>query len=1406
MCPDMNLSSVEVEALPACLAVPLQALVREQHPIIQLWKICDTAELLLRMLVALQASELEGALSDATAKKVIPLIEKPTLFGWLEVAQALSAVPRVHLIPELPASLDTIITSWIKGSYHNDLSRSVLSLRNQLAHGANFSSSLATSLLPKHLNQTFQVFHQLDWLTGVHLSVLYDNTVRSLRGPDPECWKAVLVSSSTQQALQRFVGGIVLEYQNRATNLWPMQIFGIPGHTKKGHIHQSDAPSLMMYSKREKKRLELSALLSEIPSVSINGPALERLKTLFRLHDKAQLMGESEDSFDRELKEEADGLIDREEDSKCILALIKGTSERVLWVHGLPGRGKSALMAKVATQLRLEVSSSTQIAYRFRAGDPRGTRLAFLRYSIACLSGDNTGKTISQLEQHLQELLQKSQHRVVFLLDGLDEIERIDPGFGNIVFRLSSEDVLWVCAGRFEAPLQVIFRAERCHHVFGVDGLQPLSGAAINDWLKRDAPPAQRDRIIETEQDGETSSWVQKVIKRSEGLPAYLTLLLDDLRSGTVQVGSVIPNGLTAYFNNLLEQGGIDDAAAVLPVIMSALVLSVEALDTGSIKETLKLSGRLSEESKEKHIDIVSEAIHRAKSMLKLVPTRHGTEGYIPYHDALSTHLLNHVNLVDARAAARKGLVALAQSPEKLEDINAQKHSLNTGVRQLLALGETEKAIELLARFEYLMARLQLLGGQNVFSLMEDYLRIPEPALQQVSSFISLKAHQLARGDELDLFQLAMSAPKPSFIAKAAEQFRSRNLVQKPWLRSINNSPESDCLRTLEGHTNWVSDVIFAPGDKLISASQDNTIKIWEQQTGKCLMSIDAHAKGVCSIGLLSGDRLVSAGWDGYIKVWSLLDGACLAMKHAHKEGVCALVVSDDESFIVSGGEDKTIKFWSLDLVCAKTMIGHTEGVCSVAISPDGKRIFSAARNKTIKQWELGSGRFAGNVPVLGSGVFTPSVTHKYLFVGGQDETIKVCELLSGACTNTLKGHRGKVTRIAIGADKMVSGSLDKMICLWDLKDLSLIKTFAGHAGGVCSVALHPTEPLAASASMDHSIKLWSLVAAGSSSGQICHSGSIEVLCHNETQVISTSRDASLCLWDPQTGLCTRAFSGHQETVSCVEISANGQCALSGSYDKTLRLWDMSTGNCIRVIKGHSGHVLSVVLHRDGERAISCGTDETIRVWRLNNGNCEHVLRGHNGFVRAIALHSDGERLLSTGDDGTIKLWSLQSGQCLSSVKLHTSPAKKLVIYGDDVFCGGLHVYHWNIKTGENKMIEEHASPILALMLSPDGSQLFSASAERLVVRNLTGSLRSIDLPGHGGACSLSVSGCLLLSGGTDKILRLWNRTTGEQIAHWSAESNIEDCKMLSERLLVFGDAVGQLTFLSLEGPHWPQL
>ncbi|THH04032.1 hypothetical protein EW146_g10286 [Bondarzewia mesenterica] len=94
----------------------------------------------------------------------------------------------------------------------------------------------------------------------------------------------------------------------------------------------------------------------------------------------------------------------------------------------------------------------------------------------------------------------------------------------------------------------------------------------------------------------------------------------------------------------------------------------------------------------------------------------------------------------------------------------------------------------------------------------------------------------------------------------------------------------------------------------LVSGSLDNTIKLWDIETGKAVRTLFGHIEGVWAVAS-DKMRLVSGSQDRTIKVWSRDESRCVTTLVGHTGAVTSLALGEDK--IVSGSDDGDVRVWS---------------------------------------------------------------------------------------------------------------------------------------------------------------------------------------------------------------------------------------------------------------------------------------------------------------------------------------------------------------------------------------------------------------------------------------------------------------------------------------------------------------
>jgi WD40 repeat protein len=126
------------------------------------------------------------------------------------------------------------------------------------------------------------------------------------------------------------------------------------------------------------------------------------------------------------------------------------------------------------------------------------------------------------------------------------------------------------------------------------------------------------------------------------------------------------------------------------------------------------------------------------------------------------------------------------------------------------------------------------------------------------------------------------------------------------WLRPLKANlerPGEGCLRTLIGHTESVKAVAIAPdGLTAISASWDETLKIWDTETGTEVRTLTGHTKSVYAVAIApDGALAISASSDETLKIWDTETGTEVRTLTGHTGWVTAVAIAPDGLTAISG-------------------------------------------------------------------------------------------------------------------------------------------------------------------------------------------------------------------------------------------------------------------------------------------------------------------------------------------------------------------------------------------------------------------------------------------------------------------------------------------------------------------------
>ena len=324
-----------------------------------------------------------------------------------------------------------------------------------------------------------------------------------------------------------------------------------------------------------------------------------------------------------------------------------------------------------------------------------------------------------------------------------------------------------------------------------------------------------------------------------------------------------------------------------------------------------------------------------------------------------------------------------------------------------------------------------------------------------------------------------------------------------------------ECVKVLEGHTNWVRSVaLTADGKKGLSGSLDNTVRMWDLERGACVKVLEGHTRFCGSVALTAdGVKGLSGSKDKWVRIWDLASAKSaipIANQQSQQFNCTGLVLDDCRGLSPA----------SLSILIEQ----GAQGVAHPELLPPFTDLVPAQESllKTLTALRTYSSQEESLVPQL-----TVEIRHRFLHylwdIVLSSRDVPILGVDSGQAI-TLLNWAG----ISMNADSLVKMGID------NLKGVHIPEADLSHAD-LSSVDMSDANC--------RGVKCW----------------------YTNLQGVNW-RGADL----KGLKVVQSCLTGHTDAVMSVGLTADGSKGLSGSGDKTVRLWDLERGECVKVLEGHT--------------------------------------------------------------------------------------------------------------------------------------------------------------------------------------------------------------------------------------------
>jgi eukaryotic-like serine/threonine-protein kinase len=231
-------------------------------------------------------------------------------------------------------------------------------------------------------------------------------------------------------------------------------------------------------------------------------------------------------------------------------------------------------------------------------------------------------------------------------------------------------------------------------------------------------------------------------------------------------------------------------------------------------------------------------------------------------------------------------------------------------------------------------------------------------------------------------------------------------------------------------------------------------------------------------------------------------------------------------------------------------------------------------------------------------------------------------------------------------------------------------------------------------------------------------------------------------LWNATNGVELTSLTGHIGMVNQVAFAPRSGMLASAGADGTVRIWNPSSGKQLQKLQVGTNSVAALCFSADGRfmaagegsrtpvgnnaslRYIPLAGSGRVAVWNTTDFELQRIMEAHVSGVIGVALSPDGLKLALCGVDRNVKLFNWTTGELLAARTNSEATIFDLAFLPDGK---EIAMVSWlpHLDSGEitiadavslatQRHLGEPAGKVLCLAVSPDGSRLATAGADRV--------------------------------------------------------------------------------------------
>uniref|UniRef100_A0A0C9R4Q1 Wdr3 protein n=1 Tax=Fopius arisanus TaxID=64838 RepID=A0A0C9R4Q1_9HYME len=641
----------------------------------------------------------------------------------------------------------------------------------------------------------------------------------------------------------------------------------------------------------------------------------------------------------------------------------------------------------------------------------------------------------------------------------------------------------------------------------------------------------------------------------------------------------------------------------------------------------------------------------------------------------------------------------------------------------------------------------------------------------------------------------------------------------------------SEKAQVLTGERSEVTSLAASPNKRHIAVGYaDGTIKTFDLRSGETISIFVGHKSEITTLSYDSlGHRLASGSKDTDVIVWDVVAETGICRLVGHKGVITKVSFMLENNVLITSSKDTFLKFWDLDTEHNfRTVVGHRSEVWGFTLVKDDKYLVTGCNDHELRVYKIYLSDSTdlpenlesltlnpddetndlnypircdkvGSILRTGKGrvvSLSSDSTGRVITCHGVENTIELFHLIpeEEAVTRTskrLKKAKKKGKEETEGAT--LSDEVRRLPAIKVTAKAKTVDVVMGKGGElrVCAGLSNNTLELY-SLSITDKEKDVNLLRTVSSQG---HRTDVRAVCFSSDNLaFATVSGDSIKLWNRPSLACLRTVEcGYALSVTFVPGDRH---LVVGMKNGKILIVDIGAGDVLEEIQAHSGEVWSVIVYPDMKGVASGSGDQTVKFWSFeliedsdSERKCKVLSLLHKRTLKleegvlCVRISPNGRFVAVALLDSTVKIFFLDTFKFIVSLYGHKLPVLCMDISSDSTLIAtgsaDRNIKIWGMDFGDcHKSLFAHDDSVTGLSFVPKTHYFFTSGKDgRVKEWDADNFQKIVTLQGHAGEawnCGVSPNGMFVASCGSDKVVRLYERSSEPLVLEDEAEEERE--------------------------------